>query len=258
MIPKVFHYCWFGGNPLNDMAVKCIESWKRQCPDYEIVRWDENNFDLDSNTFVREAYDNKKWAFVSDYVRLWVLYNYGGIYLDADVEIIKNLDNLLSLGSVVTGYQEDITIPAALIAAESGNIWIKKLLLYYDNRHFVDNNGNLDMKTNSIIITQLSASEFGFKIGDNRITPGNVVLLPTEYLGPGKKIRRLTTKSISRDIYDIDKDKTYAIHHAIGSWVPETTKEKVKTIIVCFARVVLTEKVYTKIKGRIMKRRMGL
>ena len=181
MIPKVFHYCWFGGNPLNAMAEKCIESWKKHCPDYEILRWDESNFDVNSNSFVKEAYEQKKWAFVSDYVRLWVLYNFGGIYLDADVELLKNIDSLLDLGDVITGYQEDITIPAALMAANKGNIWIEKQLSYYHNRHFIDQDGKCDMTTNSIIITQLSAKEFGFKIGDNRIDEGNVVLLPTSY-----------------------------------------------------------------------------
>ncbi len=257
MIPKVLHYCWFGGNPLNEMAQRCIESWKRFCPDYEIVCWNEDNFDISSNQFVKEAYEQKKWAFVSDYVRLWVLYHQGGIYLDADVEILKNIDELLSLGSVVTGYQEDITIPAALMAAEKENVWIKKLLDYYLDRHFIDENGICDTTTNSIIITKLSASEFGFKIGDDRIEEGNVVLLPTSYLAPRKKVRKISTKSQKTDIYDINSN-TYAIHHAVGSWVPDTKQEKIKTIIVSIARIVLTERVYTKIKGKIMRKRMGI
>ena len=94
-IPKIIHYCWFGGNPLPELAEKCIESWKKYLPDYEIIRWDENNFDFNINDYVKEAYENKKWAFITDYVRLYAMYNYGGIYMDTDVEVLKSLDCFL-------------------------------------------------------------------------------------------------------------------------------------------------------------------
>ena len=96
MIPKVIHYCWFGKKPLPPLAVNCIDSWKKFCPDYEIIEWNEKNFDINSNTYVREAYENKKWAFVSDYVQLYALYNYGGIYMDTDVQVLKPLDAFLN------------------------------------------------------------------------------------------------------------------------------------------------------------------
>lgn len=95
MIPKIIHYIWFGGNPLPELAVKCIESWKKYCPDYEIMIWDERNFDVSVCAYTKEAYDAKKWAFVSDYVRLKALYEYGGIYMDTDVELVKSLDGFL-------------------------------------------------------------------------------------------------------------------------------------------------------------------
>jgi mannosyltransferase OCH1-like enzyme len=95
MIPKVIHYCWFGGKPLPELAKKCIASWKKKCPDYEIKEWNETNFDLSSNRYLQEAIKMKKWAFASDYIRLAVLYNEGGIYLDTDVEILKPLDKFL-------------------------------------------------------------------------------------------------------------------------------------------------------------------
>ena len=98
MIPKIIHYCWFGGNPLPELAVKCIESWKKYCPDYEIKRWDESNFDLNCCDYVKEAYQAKKWAFVSDYVRFKVLYDEGGLYFDTDVELIKPIDDILACG----------------------------------------------------------------------------------------------------------------------------------------------------------------
>ena len=98
MIPKIIHYCWFGGNPLPELAVKCIESWKKYCPDYEIKRWDESNFDLNCCDYVKEAYRAKKWAFVSDYARFKVLYDEGGLYFDTDVELIKPIDDIIERG----------------------------------------------------------------------------------------------------------------------------------------------------------------
>ena len=101
MIPKILHYCWFGRGQMGPVALKCMESWKKYCPDYQIKVWNEDNFDIGQNTFVKEAYEEKKWAFVTDYVRLYALYTEGGIYLDSDIELLKNLDDLLSLGGVV-------------------------------------------------------------------------------------------------------------------------------------------------------------
>lgn len=91
MIPKIIHYCWFGGNSLPSDVLKCIKTWEKYCPDYEIKRWDESNFDVNSHPFIKAAYESKAWAFVSDYARLKVVYENGGIYLDTDVELLKNL-----------------------------------------------------------------------------------------------------------------------------------------------------------------------
>ena len=96
MIPKKIHYCWFGGNPLPELAIKCIESWKKYCPDYEIIEWNESNFDVNALKYTKEAYENKKMAFVSDVARMYALVNIGGIYMDTDVELLKNLDELLN------------------------------------------------------------------------------------------------------------------------------------------------------------------
>ena len=99
MIPKIIHYCWFGGNPLPELAIKCIESWKKYLPDYEIKEWNESNFDINCCAYVREAYEAKKWAFVSDYARFWILYQHGGLYFDTDVELIKSIDDLIVKGA---------------------------------------------------------------------------------------------------------------------------------------------------------------
>lgn len=95
MIPKIIHYCWFGGNPLPEKEQKCIASWRTYCPDYEIIEWNENNFDINQNMYIKQAADEKRWAFVSDFARLDIIYRLGGIYLDTDVEIIRNLHPLL-------------------------------------------------------------------------------------------------------------------------------------------------------------------
>ena len=99
VIPKIIHYCWFGGNELSELAKKCISSWRKYCPDYEIIEWNESNFDINLCQYVREAYKEKKWAFVSDYARFWILYNFGGIYMDTDVELITSIDGLVEYGS---------------------------------------------------------------------------------------------------------------------------------------------------------------
>ena len=107
MIPKKIHYCWFGGNPLPPLAEKCIASWKKYCPDYEVIRWDESNYDCNKHPYMREAYNKKKFAFVADYARMDIIYNHGGIYLDTDVELLKNLDFLLA-NSFYIGFDDNI------------------------------------------------------------------------------------------------------------------------------------------------------
>ena len=122
MIPKVIHYCWFGGNPLPESAKKCIDSWKKYCPDYEIVEWNENNFDISKNQYCREAYEAGKWAFVSDFARFDIIYKYGGVYFDTDVEVIKPIDSLIEQGAFM-GVERNKPInvaPGLGIAASKG------------------------------------------------------------------------------------------------------------------------------------------
>lgn len=106
-IPTVIHYCWFGGKPLPALAVKCIESWKKYLPDYEIKRWDESNFDVNLIPYTQQAYEAKKYAFVSDYARFWILYKYGGLYFDTDVEVIKPMDDLIAAGPFMSSCYSD-------------------------------------------------------------------------------------------------------------------------------------------------------
>ena len=127
MIPKIIHYCWVGRNPLPENTKKYIETWKYFCPDYEIIEWNEDNFDINSNQYAAEAYAAKKWAFVSDYMRLSVLYKYGGIYLDTDMELIKKLDVFLK-HHAFTAFESRELISAGIIGAEKDSKWIKHIL----------------------------------------------------------------------------------------------------------------------------------
>ena len=128
MIPKIIHYCWFGGNELPEMAKRCINSWKQVLPEYKIIRWDESNFDI-CNTYVKEAYENKKYAFVTDYVRLYTMYTYGGIYMDTDVEVLKPLDKFL-VNKAFSGFENYMNIPTGIMACEKGYPDFKELLSY--------------------------------------------------------------------------------------------------------------------------------
>ena len=144
-IPKIIHYCWFGRGKLPKLAEKCIESWKKYCPQYKIVCWNEDNFDINQNKYAREAYEAGKWAFVSDYVRLKVLYDEGGIYLDTDVELIKPLDKLIEDGGFM-GFDDNGVISTGLgFACEKGNKLIEALLADYDGISFIRNDGTYDL-----------------------------------------------------------------------------------------------------------------
>lgn len=247
-IPKIIHYCWFGNNPLTPLAEKCVQSWGKFCPDYEIKRWDESNFDINCHPFVKEAYEEKKWAFVSDYVRVWALYEFGGVYLDADAEVIKDLEPIMC-NSAVTGYEEDMWIPAALMASEKGNPWIKSLLDYYDGRHFRKEDGTLDVKPNTAIITELSMEKWGFKIGDKTIDAAGVTLLDSEYLTPYK----INAIGGGEPTFKIDKDKTYVIHHFAGSWATQYKGRSLVRGCKAMIRRILPRKLYIKIKKKLYK-----
>ena len=129
MIPKVIHFCWFGGKPLPDIANKYIDTWKRHCPNYEIKQWDETNFDIASCAYTKEAYEAKKWAFISDYVRLYAMVNEGGIYMDTDVEVLKSLDVFLN-HQAFSEFEDEVSIPTGIMGCEKGFPLFKELLHY--------------------------------------------------------------------------------------------------------------------------------
>ena len=136
MIPKKIHYCWFGRGEMPELARKCIDSWKKYLPEYEVKEWNEDNFDLNSYPYVREAYENRRFAFVTDVVRLHALFYEGGVYMDTGVEVLKPLDSLLGY-NIVSGFESDTQIPTGLMASQAGMPFMLELLQDYNDAHFI-------------------------------------------------------------------------------------------------------------------------
>lgn len=152
MIPKKIHYCWFGRNPLPESAIKCINSWKKFFPDYEIIEWNEDNFDVNIIPYTKEAYSVKKYAFVSDYARFWILYHYGGLYFDTDVEVIKPMDDIIDCGSFmgVELMREDgypLVNPGQGLGSDAKDKIFKMVLDYYNSLHFINDDGSFNTIT---------------------------------------------------------------------------------------------------------------
>ena len=165
MIPKTIHYCWFGGNPLPDFAIKCISSWKQFFPGYEIKQWNEDNFDVNIIQYTAEAYKEKKYAFVSDYARFWILYNYGGLYFDTDVEVVKPMDDIIARGSFMGIEMEaeagkfPLVNPGLGLGATKNHMFYKEMLNYYNYQHFINADGSLNLVTVVTHVTKMLISQ---------------------------------------------------------------------------------------------------
>lgn len=214
MIPKIIHYCWFGQNQKSGLILKCIESWKKYCPEYEIVEWNEENFNINICQYTREAYEANRWAFVSDYARLYALYTVGGIYLDTDVELTKNLDVFLK-HKAFTGFESKDCPITAVMGAEQGNKVIKDLLDEYEGRSFLKKDGTYDMTTNTITITKYFSSK-GIRLNGKGQQYNGFVIYPQIMFCPN---------DISR-VWNGVSSKTYAIHHFDQSWKNEAIENK--------------------------------
>ena len=202
-----------------ELALKCIESWRVNLPDYELKEWNENSFDINSNFYVKEAYESRKFAFVTDYVRLYALYTEGGIYMDTDVEVLKNLDSFLDLPAF-SGFEDNMHIPTGIMAAEKGSIWAKWQLEYYSGRHFLLPDGTLDLTTNVDIIGGLM-EEKGFILKNGLYNFQNIItIFPKDYFCP----KSHTTGKIELT------ENTYTIHHFAGSW--KSSSDRLKRRIV--------------------------
>ena len=225
MIPKVIHYCWFGRNPLPKLAIKCIESWRRFLPDYEIKEWNENNFDVFTIPYTAEAYKTGKYAFVSDYARFWILYHYGGLYFDTDVEIIKSLDDIIDKGPFM-GCERDAvegaTTPevAPGLGVNPGLGLYKEILDFYENAEFVFEKDNRRMLTVVEIVTKILVNS-GLKMTNDIQYVKGVYIYPSEYFCPIDTVTKRLNIS----------DNTRTVHHYAASWTNMTFERKLKSWI---------------------------
>ncbi|MBT1169956.1 glycosyltransferase [Bifidobacterium sp. SO4] len=240
MIPKVIHYCWFGGAPLPEKERRCMESWKKFAPDYEIIQWDETNYDVHKNQYMADAYERKKWGFVPDYARFDIIYTHGGIYLDTDVELVKPLDELLS-NKAYMGFEGGEWVNGGIgFGAEAGNPLIKGLRDMYEDLSFVDEQGELNLTPSPQYITTFLASH-GLRRNDTmQVLEGDMRIYPTEYFA-------------AKD-YETGKvhmtANTISIHQYSGTW--QSPKKKVMRVV----KRVLGENAFNKlvsIKKTVMK-----
>ena len=209
MIPKKIHYCWIGGNPLPKSAKKCIASWKKYCPDYEIIEWNEDNCDLSAAPlYVQQAYELKKWAFVTDYVRLQVVYENGGVYLDTDVELLKSLDELLTYEAYF-GFEGGRYVATGLgFGAKEGTGILREMMDDYNEISFVNADGTLDITPCPQRNTEVLLRHGLVQNGCKQLLDNSVWILPTSYMCPMNYETGLLTLA----------PETVSIHHYGASW----------------------------------------
>ena len=206
MIPKIIHYCWFGRGPMPEDNLKCIESWKKFLPDYKLMLWNEDNYDVNSIKFTRQAYQKKKYAFI-DPVRLQLLREHGGIWLDTDIEIIKNLDPLLELPAFMS-FESDTLLHTGIVGSEKGAAWTDEYWKYMNRKPFIRWNGRLNKTPSTVIISRILKKR-GVKLDNTfQIYDDSLHIFPKDYFCPKDyKTGKITIT-----------DNTYCIHHFAGSW----------------------------------------
>ncbi len=221
MIPKIIHYCWFGHGPLPKLAQECIASWKKFLPEYEIKEWNESNFDVNAIPYTQKAYELKKYAFVSDYARFWILYKYGGVYFDTDVEVIKPMDDILEKGAFMgceydglKGAKEIAVAPGLGLACEANDPLIQKIINFYKTQEY-------DWENNPKTIVHLTTEvlkEQGLKEITGFQNIGNFTIYPSDYFAP--------INGITKRLHITKNTRT--IHRYMASWSEKSKKENIK------------------------------
>lgn len=237
MIPKIIHYCWFGKNKKSKLIIKCIESWKTFCPDYEIKEWNEDNFDININEYVKEAYKNKKWAYVSDYARFYVLNKYGGIYLDTDVQLIKPLDELLEKSALCGFSTNDVVATGLIFACEKNNWLCKSVLDSYTGEKFLNESPDKIIAIGQRVTKILS--NHGLKLNGETQTIEGITIYAPFYFNP-----------TNGDIRRKPDPRAYSIHHYTATWFP--TKKRILNNIRRFIGTDIMKKYYA-LKEKITK-----
>lgn len=221
MIPKKIHYCWFGRNPLPKLACKCIESWKKFFPDYEIIEWNENNFDVHMIPYSSEAYKAKKYAFVSDFARFWILYHHGGLYFDTDVEVIRSMEDIIDCGSfmgcenvIQPGEKLTSTVAPGLgLGAIPGLNLYKEIIDYYKTLSFYKSNGSYNQKTVVAYTTEI-LQKHGLTHTSIVQNIDDIWIYPKDYFCPIDYV----TKQL------IITQNTRSIHHYTASWITRSQR----------------------------------
>ena len=257
MIPKTIHYCWFGGNPKSKLIEKCIKSWKKYCPYYEIIEWNESNFDINCCDYVKEAYEAKKWAFVTDYVRIWALNTYGGVYLDTDVELKKSLDKFLS-HRAFTGFEKEDLPFTAVYGSEANHPLCATIISHYKDRHFLLPDGNFDLTTNTVSVTALLTQKYNIILNnETQSFPDGLVVYSNDYFCPKRFVDDRVYKT----------KNTHAIHWFNASWHTKEQADLRKRTIkyhkkqkfynrvihppIMLAKKILGDELYQKIRSKI-------
>jgi hypothetical protein len=235
LIPKVIHYCWFGRKPIPERNRKCIDSWRKYCPDYEIVEWNENNYDINKNLYMKQAYEAGKFGYVPDYARLDLLYQYGGFYFDTDVELIKNIDDLL-YQQAFTSFEEYPTINVGGgSGCEKGFLLFKKMRDTRENIFFIKEDGTYNLTTCGYYETK-PLEEEGLKLDGRLQNIQGMTIYPSDYFHPKSSVTGLTDLT----------ENTYSIHHFNWSWVSEKQ----------LAEKLRTHEIYKKLLQRMEKEKL--
>lgn len=243
-IPKIIHYCWFGKKEKPIEVKKNIENWKDKMPDYKIIEWNEKNFNINYNNYTKQAYKNKKFAFVSDVARLYALYNFGGIYFDTDIEVIKSLDEYLDDQMIISFESKDLLM-TAFIAVTKKNKYIKEFLDIYNNKEFINKDKTLNLTPNTFYFTELMKSKGCIYDNKKQILLDNISIYPLEIFGA----------------FDADEssfiitEETVLIHRCKASWMNK--KDKIKLYIKKTLSKIIGYKKYKKLRSFLNKYRYG-
>lgn len=222
-IPKKIHFCWLSGDPFPELIERCIASWKEHLHDYEFVLWDLQRFDIEQVPWVKEAFEARKYAFAADYIRLYAVHREGGIYLDADVEVLKRFDDLLDQPSFI-GFETSGDLEPAIFGAPKGCAWVAECLRHYEGRHFARPDGSRDTTPLPLVVEERLRAA-GLMLNQVPVTepvarPG-VTFYPAEFFSP-KNVHSKAIRATRR---------TYAIHHLDGQWVERRFSHRVKQTI---------------------------
>ena len=244
MIPHIIHYCWFGGTEIPKRIKKYIEGWKELLPDYDFIEWNEKNFPIDFCQYSKDAYEAKKYAFVSDVARLYGIYNYGGIYLDTDIEILKRFDEYLNEAKIILSMESSILLMTGFIASEKGSNIFGELLNEYQNRNFKNSDGSLNCIANTVYLTDYIKS-LGISLdSEHQKIEDGICIYDYRIFG---------AFNADTSTFDISDD-TVLVHHCMASW------GSLKFRFILFLKVWLAKNtggLYEKIRQYKNSRRRG-